>query len=307
MAKNTPDLSIIILNYNVKDLLLDCLNSIFKNQTLNDNWQIIVVDNASEDNSIEAVKEKYADKLDYILNKENLGFGKGNNSGLPKAKAETTLFLNPDTLVIDDVIQKSFKLLHSDEKTGAVGCRTEFADGRLDYSAHRGFPTPWNSLAYFSGLAKIFPKSKFFAGYTASYLDINKTAEMDCGAGSFMMVKKKAGDQVGWWDPDYFWNGEDIEFYYSLKEKGWKIMYLADGKIVHFKGSSSGLQKTAKLQVPRERKIKSAKAATQAMRIFYMKHYYQKYPPLLRDFILLGITALEKYRLFKINTGLKYG
>ncbi len=302
-----PDLSIIVLNYNVRDLLLDCLKSIFKNQTPEDNWQIIVVDNASVDDSVEAVKKEFGEKIDLCLNKDNLGFGQGNNSGLPAANAETILFLNPDTLVVDDVIQKSYQLLHSEEKIGAVGCRTEFPTGQLDYSSHRGFPTPWNSLAYFSGLSGLFPKSKFFSGYTATYLDINKTGEIDCTSGSFLIVKKEAGENIGWWDKDYFWNGEDIEFCFSLKEKGWKIMYLADEKIIHFKGSSSGLQETAKVVVPKERRIKSAKFAAQAMRIFFMKHYYKKYPPIIRDFILLGINLLEKYRMFKIHTGLKYG
>ncbi|MBI2020563.1 glycosyltransferase family 2 protein [Candidatus Daviesbacteria bacterium] len=226
-----PDLSIIILNYNVKDLLLNCLESIFKNKSSKDKWQIIVVDNASSDGSVEAVKEKYPE-VELVVNKENLGFAAGNNAAIPKVKAPVVLFLNPDTVAINDVIQKSLKFLLSDPDIGALTCRVELPDGKLDYSCHRGFPTPWNSFAYFGGLAKMFPHSPLFAGYTATYLDISKTHEMECGSGTFLMVRKIAGDQIGWWDKDYFWNGEDIEFCFDLKERDWKIYFYPEVKII---------------------------------------------------------------------------
>ena len=110
---------------------------------------------------------------------------------------------------------------------------------------------------------------------------------------------------VHWWDTDYFWNGEDIEFFYRIKQKGYKVIYFADGKIIHFKGSSSGLWKTAQSKVDPAIKLKAARNGAKAMRIFYMKHYYKQYPPVIREIVLLGIAILEKYRLFKIKTGLK--
>ncbi|MCL4415806.1 MAG: glycosyltransferase family 2 protein, partial [Actinobacteria bacterium] len=314
-----PDLSIVILNYNVKDLLLNCLKSIFESKGKLDRWQVIVVDNASSDGSVEAVKEKYKVKIatdsssprndmmvELVENKENLGFAAGNNEGVKFAKAPVILFLNPDTVVGKDTIQKSLEVLLSNPDFGALGCKVELPDGRMDYSCHRGFPTPWNSLAYFSGLAKKFPRSSLFSGYTASYLDINKPHEVDCISGVFLMVRKITGESIGFWDKDYFFNGEDIEFCYSLKQKGWKIYYYPDVKIVHYKGSSSGLWSTSALKVEKHTKIAAATHAASAMRIFYKKHYYKDYPPLLRHFILWAIKLLEHYRKFKILTGLRY-
>ena len=298
----SPDLSIIILNYNVKDLLLKCLESAFRNKS--QNWQVIVVDNASEDGSVEAVKEKYKvaetsseilrfaqndNVVELIENKENLGFSAGNNVGVKKAKAPVILFLNPDTVVVDDAIQKTYKYLMSNPDIGAITCRVELPDGRLDYSSHRGFPTPWNAFCYFSGLSKIFPHSPLFSGYTASCLDTTKIHEIDCLTGAFLMVRKIAGEQIDWWDTDYFWNGEDIEFCYSLKEKGWKIFFYPEVKIIHYKGSSSKQQKS-----------KAISHGVSAMRIFYMKHYYNKYPPVIRDLILAGTEMLEHYRKVKL-------
>lgn len=295
-----PDLSIIILNYNVKDLLLNCLDSIFKNKTNKDNWQIIVVDNASSDGSVEALKNKGYKDIEILENKENLGFSAGNNVGVKKAKAPVILFLNPDTAIVGKALQNTYKYLMGNPDIGALTCRVELPDGRLDYSSHRGFPTPWNSLTYFIGLSKLFPSVPLLSGYTASFLDINKTHEIDCLTGAFLMVRKIAGEQIGFWDEDYFFNGEDIEFCYCLKEKGWKIYFYPEEKIIHYKGSSSGLWSTSLSSVEKSKKIKAAKHGVGAMKIFYMKHFYKKYPPLFRDFILFGIKMLENYRKLKI-------
>lgn len=282
------DLSIVILNYNVRDLLINCLESIFKNKSPKDNWQIIVVDNASSDGSVEKTKEIYGNTIEIIASKSNLGFAGGNNLAIPFIKAPVVLFLNPDTLIVGDVIQKCLEKLLSSPELGAISPRIELPDGKLDYSCHRGFPTPWNSFAYFLGLSKIFPKIKLFSGYTASYLDINQEHEIDCVTGAFLMVRKIACEQIGYWDKDYFWNGEDIEFCYSLKEKGWRIYYYPKVKIIHYKGSSSSKEKS-----------KTISHGASAMRIFYKKHFYKNYPPILRDLILTGIKMLEHYRKAK--------
>ncbi len=304
----SPDLSIIILNYNVKELLLKCLESIFKDPN-SKNWQVIVVDNASEDGSAEAVKKKYLNsqiQVEVVESKENLGFAGGNNLGVKYAKAQAVLFLNPDTLVVGDAVSKSLEFLLSNPDIGALTCRVELPDGKLDYSCHRGFPTPWNSFAYFSGLSRVFPRFRLFSGYTASYQNIKTIHEIDCLTGAYLMVRKIAGDQINWWDEDYFWNGEDIEFCYSLKEKGWKIFFYPEAKIIHYKGSSSGLWSSKAVSVEKEKMFTSASHAASAMRIFYMKHYFKKYPVVLREFILWGIKSLEHFRKFKIRVGLRY-
>lgn len=300
-----PELSIIILNFNVKDLLINCLDSIFESRGKLDLWQVIVVDNASSDGSVEAVKDRFP-QVEPIENETNLGFAAGNNVGVKYAEAPVILFLNPDTVIKDHAIQKSLEVLLSDPDIGALSCKVELPDGRLDYSCHRGFPTPWNSFAYFTGLAKMFPASPLFAGYNASYLDTSKPHEIDCISGTFLMVRRIAGEQIGFWDKDYFFNGEDIELCFRLREKGWKIYYYPDVKITHFKGSSSGLWRTSATKVEKATKLTAATHAASAMRIFYKKHYYKKYPPIFRDFVLWGIKLLEHYRKFKILAGLRY-
>lgn len=291
-----PDLSIVILNYNVKELLLNCLDSIFKNKRKSDSWQIIVVDNASRDGSVDKIQEIYGNTIEIIASKSNLGFAGGNNLAIPYIKAPVVLFLNPDTLIVGNVIQACLAKLQENPDFGAITSKVELPGGKLDYSCHRGFPTPWNSLMYFSGMSKLFPKIKFFSGYTASYLDISKEHEIDCITGAFLMVRKIACEQIKYWDSDYFWNGEDIEFCYSLKEKarlpdgqGWKIYYYPEVKIIHYKGSSSAQEKS-----------KTISHGISAMRIFYKKHFYKNYPPLLRDLILWGINLLGHLRKAKI-------
>lgn len=301
----SPDLSIIILNYNTGQLLLNCLNSIFKSKTDKDNWQIIVVDNASEDGSVEVVKKKYCSssatlRVDLLENQSNLGFSAGNNVGVSLAKAPVVLFLNPDTLVVDKAISKTVKFLLSNPDIGAVTCRVELPDGKLDYSCHRGLPTPWNAFTYFSGLAKLLPHSALFSGYTATYLNTQKTHEIDCLTGAFLMVRKIAGDQIGWWDEDYFFNGEDVEFCYNLRHLGWKIYFYAEAKIIHYKGSSSGLWQTAANKVDKKQILAASRHGISAMRIFYNKHYYKVYPPVIRDVVLAGIRLLEQYRYWTI-------
>ncbi len=297
--KNKTDLSIIIVSFNVKKLLLNCLESVYKSKPTRSNWQVIVVDNASTDNSISEVKNKYP-QVEILESKTNLGFSAANNLGVQYAKGKFILFLNPDTLINNSAIQKSLRFIQLNPRIGGLTCKVSLPNGSLDYSCHRGFPTPWNSFCYFTGLSKLFPHSKLFSGYSATYLNISKIHEIDCCSGVFLIVRKQAGDMINWWDEDYFWNGEDIEFCYQLKEKGWKIYFYPEVKITHFKGSSSGLWKTGKTKVTKEVRIQSTKSASEAMRIFYKKHYGNSFV-FFRMLTLLGTSLLEKHRLLKIR------
>jgi GT2 family glycosyltransferase len=293
-------LSIIILSYNVKPLLLACLKSIYSNGE--SDWQVIVVDNASSDKSADAVA-KYYPQTELITSSVNLGFSAGNNLGVKKAIGDYILFLNPDTIVQDKAMKNSLAYLMDQPQAGALTCRVELPNGKLDYSCHRGLPTPWNALCYFSGLAKIFPKNSLFAGYTATYLNLKTIHEIDCATGAFLLVRKVAGDEIKWWDEDYFWNGEDIEFCYQLKNHNWKIIYYPNEKIIHFKGSSSGLWSTGQTIVAKQVKLETAKSAAKAMRIFYGKHFKKSLAGLI---VWWGILALEQLRLSKLRLGLKY-
>jgi hypothetical protein len=170
-------------------------------------------------------------------------------------------------------------------------------NGQIDDATHRGFPTPWNSLMFFTGLSKLFSKSKIFNGYHMGWLDMNTTHEIDALAGAFMMVRRKAGEEVGWWDEDYFFYGEDLEFCFRLKEKNWKIYYVADISIFHYKGTSGGIRKESKeiTTANRETKIRVTNWRYKAMKIFYDKHYKGKYPFLV-EWLVKGAVDLKRIK-----------
>lgn len=263
-------LSIVILSYNVKKLLLNCLASLPGCP----DWETIIVDNASTDGSA---------KLAHIKNKTNVGFAAGNNIGIKRSRGEYVLLLNPDTIVYPRTIETVLEYMQTHADVGAATCRVELADGSLDYSCHRGFPDPVNSLLHFIGLKKI-------SLYTAQDIP-NTIHEIDALTGAFALIKRKAGDEVGWLDEDYFWNGEDIDFCYKLKNAGWKIVYIPSVKIKHYKGASA----KATPQSRRAWVINS----TDAMRLFYKKHLQTKYPFFINWAVYLGIWILKISRLIK--------
>jgi len=294
------DLSIIIVSYNTKDFLKKCLES------LNSDDEIIVVDNNSSDGSVEMVKRIKTSKtqnIKIIGNKKNLGFAKANNIGLRKSSGRYILFLNPDTIVQKDTLKTMIKFMDENPKVGAATCRVELTNGQLDQACHRGFPTVWNAFCYFSGLEKLFPKSKIFAGFSLSYLPLDKIHEIDSGVGAFLIVRREAGEPLGWFDEDYFWYGEDLDFCYRLKQKGWKIMFVPTTKIIHWKGAASGIKKYSQKISPakKQTKIKATKASVKVMRIFFDKHYQKKYPRFVYWLVMLGVSLLEKIRLSRIR------
>ena len=293
-----PKLSIVILNYNTKDLLRDCLLSLKKVRGEID-FEVIVPDNGSTDGSPEMVEKDFPWVKKVIKIGKNLGFAAGNNVALENVKSEFVLLLNPDTIVYPKTISRVLNYMRDNVDAGAVTCRVELPDGKLDYSCHRGFPTPWNAFCYFSGLSNIFPGSKFFSGYTTTYKDLNSIHEVDALTGAFAMIRTKAGRQVGWFDEDYFWNGEDIDFCYKLKERKWKVIYIPDVKITHFKGSASGLKKTGIGNTEKSVKKKASLSSTQVMRLFYKKHLAQNYPFYVNWIVYLGINILEGFRVSK--------
>lgn len=296
------DLSIIILNFNTKDLLRDCLKSIEKAKNNAFSFQTIVVDNASSDGSAVMVKKEFP-TVKLVTSRRNLGFAAGNNLGITCAQGRYILFLNPDTIVFPETLTSMVKFMNDHPQAGAATGRVELVSGKLDEACHRGFPTPWNAFCHFSGLEKIFPKSKLFAGYSLGWLPLNKVHEIDSGVGAFLIVRREVGEQIGWWDENYFWYGEDLDFCYRIKEKGWQIFYVPKVKIIHYKGASSGLKKHSQKMstATKETKIRSAEASTQVMRIFYQKHYLDKYPKIIGWLVMRGIDLLEKIRIARVK------
>lgn len=318
------DLSIIILSYNTEKLLKNCLNSIISSfkvsefQSFKDgNCEIIIVDNFSTDNSVEMIKEfiihnfppsggippaavtKFNIRL--IENKENLGFAKGNNVGLKEAKGEYILFLNSDTEVYNGAIKEALEFMDSNPKAGLLTPKTLFPNGKMDPDCHRGFPIPWASITYFLGLEKLFPKSKLFGQYHKFYLNLNENHEIDAGAGAFMLIPKKVIDEVGGWDEQYFFYGEDLDFCYRIKNAGYQIWFYAKPLIMHYKGASSGLRKESKniAKNSRENRIRVAKSSVEAMDIFYKKFYKSTYPKWITFLIILAIKIKGSFRILK--------
>lgn len=287
-------LSIIIINFNTYKYLARCLSSIFKSELRRDSYEIIVVDNASKDDSVNQLIKDYP-HIRLIVNKKNIGFAKANNQALKKASGEYILFLNPDTIILKNSLSVTLNFMKKHGQAGVATCRVKLSEGRLDDACHRGFPTPWNALCQFTGLALLFPGTNLFNGYHLGYRDLDKIHEIDSCSGAFMLVRREAGSKIDWFDKEYFWYGEDLDFCYRIKEKGWKIFYIPEVKIIHYKGVASGIKKHSRKisSADKETKLLATKARFEVMRIFYRKHYQGKYPPWLTSFILMGIRVKE--------------
>ncbi|MFC1653815.1 glycosyltransferase family 2 protein [Patescibacteria group bacterium] len=296
--KGKPDLSVIILNYNAKKFLKDCLVSLEKQEGLK--IQTIVVDNNSSDESVEMLKKEF-NKIDLVERSTPKGFSAGNNAGVPLAKANTVLFLNPDMKFLKKTdLKKCYEYYYSQKNIGVMTCRIDLAlTGGIDETCHRGFPTPWASLTHFSGISRIFPKTKLFGQYLQTYKDIDTEHEVDAMGGMFMLMSRKVGEEVDWWDEDYPLYGEDLDFCYVVREKGYKNMYWPKVKVVHYKGVSTGMSKhSKKVTTASKETTKRVKGwSMQAMEIFYKKHYQKKYPFFINRLVFLGLKLLKFKRV----------
>lgn len=270
------DLSIVIVNYNTKDLLKQTIESVINN-TKGIKYEIWVVDNSSKDGSVEMVQEEFKD-VKLIASKENLGFPKGNNVAIKKATGRYVLLLNSDTKVIGDNLQNCVDYMDKHKEIGALGCKVELADGILDHACKRGFPTPEASLYYFLKLHKIMKNKRKYGAYTASYLGEDEIGEVDALTGAFMMIPRAVIDKVGMLDEEFFMYGEDIDWCYRIKEAGYKIMYYPKEKIIHYKGSSS-----------KKKKAKTTYEFHRAMILFYRKHYNDKYNIFVKILVYIGV------------------
>lgn len=300
MKKNL-DLSIVIVNYNTRALLEKCLLSVGRSGGLSD-YEIFVVDNASTDGSSLMVEKRFP-QVAIIKNSENLGFSKANNLAISKTKGRYILLLNPDTLVEKNTLSEMISFMDRNPEAGVATCRVELPSGRLDRDCRRSFPTPWVSFTHFSHLSKIFPKSKIFGRYQMTYKNEDKVEEIDSCVGAFMIVRSEAQKEVGLLDENFFFYGEDLDWCFRFKEKGWKILYNPKVKIIHYKGASSGMKKTSKdvTSATREAKRKALVASTEAMEVFYRKHYLKKYPKIVSFLIFGAVWCLRVLRLSRIN------
>ncbi len=271
-----PDLSIIIVNYNVKHFLEQCLMAIEKARH-DLQVEIFVVDNASVDGSQGLLKKKFP-YVKLIENHKNLGFSKANNQALRLANAAYVLMLNPDTLIQEDTLITLKKFLDEHPDAGAAGCKLINPDGTFQIASRRSIPTPWIAFTRIVGLSRIFPKSPVFGKYNLTYLDPDSQHEVDVLSGSLMMVRKDIVSRIGYFDEDYFMYGEDIDLCYRIKKAGMKVFYVPATKAIHYKGES-----TKKGEFPFISNFYTA------MLLFINKHFKDHYSIVLKALLISGI------------------
>ena len=258
------DLSIVIPSYNTKDLLEQSLRTVMDAATGLE-VEVLVVDNASRDGSADMVASTFP-QVELIRNEENVGFAAANNQALRRIKGRNVLLLNSDTIVRPDTLRCLVEFMEAHPQAGAIGCKILNPDGTLQLSCRRGLPTPMTAFCKMSGLSRLFPNSPRIARYNLTYLDPERTHEVDALSGSCMMVRKKAMDQVGLLDEAYFFYGEDLDWCFRMREAGWKIFYVPQTEIIHFKGESS-----------RAEQMRFRYRFYEAMAIFVRKHMQQRY------------------------------
>jgi O-antigen biosynthesis protein len=230
-------LSVIIVNYNVKYFLEQCLKSVFisgKDMEM----EVFVVDNNSVDGSVEMVKEKFP-KVKLIANKENTGFSHANNQAIKKAAGEYVLLLNPDTVVEDNTFPRVVEFMDKTPDAGGLGVKMIDGQGVFLPESKRGLPTP--SVAFYKifGLSALFPKSRIFGKYHLGYLDNDKIHSVDVLSGAFMLMRKSVLDKTGYLDETFFMYGEDIDLSWRIIQAGYKNYYFPQTRIIHYKGEST--------------------------------------------------------------------
>ncbi len=330
-------ISVIIVNYCTESLIERNVSNLLD---IYENCEIIFVDNNSPDESADLVQEKFGNNPKVTLIKtQNNGLAAGYNLGLKKATGDYILYLGTDTFPTREVLNELVEYMDKNPQVGVATAKLHTRDGVVDLDAHRGFPTPMVAITHLMFLDKLFPKFRFFNGYSMGYKDFNTVHEIDVCISHFMFVRPEVHKKIGDWDLKYWLYGEDIDFCYRVKQAGFKIMYMGTMPVLHYKGAAVGRdtskdidsvmnkdfdsitfknesiemlkkedgekseEKTPKVRVSSTKlwmKIKVAKESTQAMRTFYSKHLIKKYPIFVKWLVFLGIWINEQIKVTKI-------
>lgn len=252
-------LSVIILNYNVRYFLELCLTSVLA-ATKNIDSEIIVIDNCSHDDSCDMVQKRFP-TVKLIQNQSNVGFPKGNNIGVAAAKGEFVCILNPDTVVAEDTFEVFLAFAKKHPEMGIMGCKMLDGAGKFLPESKRSTPTPWVALTKIFGLYKMFPNNAWFNQYYAGHLQENETGTVDILVGAFMCMHRSLYLEVGGFDENCFMYSDDIDLSYQIIQKQKNNYYNPQTQIIHFKGEST-LKDQAYIQRFQE-----------AMEFFYAKHF----------------------------------
>lgn len=279
-------LSIVIVNYNVKFFLEQCLQSV-ERALEGISAEVFVVDNASVDNSMQMVAEKFPWVI-AIENKANVGFSKANNQAIRLSKGAYVLLLNPDTVVEENTFKQVLSFMDKHEDAGALGVK--MIDGKGNYlpESKRGLPTPMVAFYKMFGFTALFPKSKRFAKYYLGHLSENQNQEVEILAGAFMLMRASTLEKSGLLDEDFFMYGEDIDLSYRILKAGYKNYYCADTSIIHYKGEST-----------KKGSLNYVYVFYNAMVIFAQKHFSQSYARFFGLFIHLAIYLRAGLSIFK--------
>ena len=276
------DLSVVIVNYGTFELTKNTINSIL-DYSYPFSIEIIVVDNASVDDSLSKLKEYFKDKVKFIASKSNNGFAAGNNQALKIVDSKYILLLNSDTIVWQNTLEDIYNFMENNPDVGACGCQVLLEDNTLDKACKRSFPNVKNS---FFRLFHVPTKSRN-DNYNLDDLDDNGVYEIDCLTGAFIFTRKKVLDGIGLLDETFFMYGEDIDLCYRIKKAGWKIIYYGKDKITHFKGASSKKQRPMLIY-----------EFYRAMYIYYKKHHSHESNFLVNIIVYFGIFLLCIIKLF---------
>ncbi len=304
------DLGIVIVNYNVRDLLRDCLTSVYDSRG-DFAFEVCVVDNGSHDGSAEMVAEEFPQAR--LIRTENRGYAAGNNLGLrefgyngqerARASAEQdasaasmtrtlppsyALLLNADTVLPPSAVADMLSFMEARPQTAVAGPRLVRADGSLDRACRRSFPTPEVAAYRLFGLSRLFPHSQRFGRYNLTYLPPDVTTQVDSVVGAFMLIRGEVLRQVGLLDERFFMYAEDLDLCYRIKQRGWQVWYNADVTVLHYKGQSS-----------RQRSTFANVHFYRTMRLFHDKHFKQRTFFLVNWFIYLAVGLLGGWALLR--------
>jgi GT2 family glycosyltransferase len=277
-----PDLCVVIVNYNTRDLLRDCLRSVFASRGVA-SLDVCVVDNASGDSSTAMVRTEFP-QARIIDSPENCGFAAANNLALRTCRADFVLLLNPDTILPLEALAQAIAFLGDRPDAGVMGPRLVRPDGSLDLACRRSFPTPEISFYRMVGLSRLFPKSRMFGRYNMTYLDPGQTTEVDAVVGACMLIRGELLAQVGLLDEQFFMYAEDLDWCKRIKDavnprtgRHWQVWYDAATQVIHVKRASSS------------RSVRAQRAFNDTMLQFYRKHYANSTPFWLDWLVVRGI------------------
>jgi GT2 family glycosyltransferase len=290
------DLGIVIVNLNTRDFLRECLRSIYASRG-DITYKTYLVDNCSSDGSVEMVCAEFPE-IDCVERCDhNIGYPAANNVGLRAAgfggketepEIRYALLLNPDTVLPPDALQQIIDFADAHPWAGILGPKLVREDGSLDKACRRSFPSPEVSFYRLTGLARLFPNNPRFGTYNLNHLNPDEIAEVDAVVGAFMLIRADVIHEVGLMDESFFMYGEDLDFCYRAKQKGWKVLYYPAVTVLHYKGQSS-----------KQRSRQATYHFYRSMYVFHRKHYWRSTFLPLNWLITLGIVVLGGWALIR--------